>query len=81
MNINIKLLGIGDWAQFLNPKSPFYNIRIIIIQFYFIKQEQIIVVHIKKEKALESGLVKNIGLSNFESDDLDEILKIFKVKC
>ena len=38
-------------------------------------------VHIKKEKALESGLVKNIGLSNFESDDLDEILKIFKVKC
>ena len=32
------------------------------------------------EKALESGLVKSIGLSNFESDDLDDILKICKVK-
>ena len=32
------------------------------------------------EKALEMGLVKSIGLSNFESDDLDEILKISKVK-
>ena len=32
------------------------------------------------EKALEAGLVKSIGISNFESDNLDEILKICKVK-
>ena len=32
------------------------------------------------EKALEAGLVKSIGISNFESDNLDEILKISKVK-
>ena len=32
------------------------------------------------EKALDMGLVKSIGLSNFESSDLDDILKIAKVK-
>ena len=32
------------------------------------------------EKALEIGLVKSIGLSNFKSDDLNEILKICKIK-
>ena len=32
------------------------------------------------EKALDMGLVRSIGLSNFESTDLDDILKIAKVK-
>ena len=32
------------------------------------------------EKAYEKGLVKSIGLSNFEGNDLDEVLKIAKIK-